>query len=48
MVEEAGEALNPGDIVMAGGITAAPNLSAAMHVRTEIQNLGRVAFRVEG
>lgn len=47
MVEEAGEALNPGDIVMAGGITAAPNLKAGMTVRNEVQNLGSVLFRVE-
>ena len=47
MVAEAGEALNPGDIVMAGGITAAPNLQPGMTVRNEVQNLGSVMFRVE-
>ena len=47
MVAEAGEVLSPGDIVMAGGITAAPNLQPGMSVRNEVQGLGSVTFRVE-
>jgi 2-oxo-3-hexenedioate decarboxylase len=47
MVADAGEALNPGDIVMSGGITAAPNLKPGMTVRNEVQNLGSATFHVE-
>lgn len=44
---EAGEPLEAGWIVMAGGATAAEPLSAGDWVENEIQNLGRVAFSVE-
>jgi 2-oxo-3-hexenedioate decarboxylase len=42
-----GEQLEPGWIVMAGGVTAAETLIAGTHVETEIQGLGRVAFTVK-
>jgi len=44
---EAGEPLEAGWIVMAGGATAAEALAAGIWVDTEIQSLGRVAFSVE-
>jgi 2-oxo-3-hexenedioate decarboxylase len=47
MVAEHGESLNPGDIVMAGGITAAPMLKPGMTVRNDIQNLGCVTIHVQ-
>lgn len=47
LVAEAGEEINAGDIVMAGGITAAPNLAPGQTVRTTVQNLGAVMFQVE-
>jgi len=47
MAASAGEALLPGDIVLAGGATAAVALSVGDHVETEFQNLGRIAFSVE-
>jgi 2-oxo-3-hexenedioate decarboxylase len=47
LVAEAGEQINAGDIVMAGGITAAPNLAPGQTVRTTIQGLGTVMFQVE-
>ncbi len=43
---EAGEPLQAGWIVMAGGATAAEALSAGVYVENEIQHLGRVAFSV--
>jgi 2-oxo-3-hexenedioate decarboxylase len=43
---EAGEPLQPGWIVMAGGATAAEALPAGAWVETEMQHLGRVAFSV--
>jgi 2-oxo-3-hexenedioate decarboxylase len=46
-VAAAGEQINAGDIVMAGGITAAPNLATGQTVRATVQNLGTVMFRVE-
>ena len=42
----AGEPLQAGDIVMAGGATAAEALSPGHHVRLEVQHLGRAEFRV--
>ena len=42
----AGEALEPGDIVLAGAATAAEPLRAGIHVMLEAQNLGRAAFSV--
>ena len=44
----AGEPLEAGDIVMAGGATAAEALAVGQHVRLEVQKLGRVEFRVDG
>ncbi len=46
MAAEGGEELNPGDIIMAGGITAAEALVPGTWVETEMQGLGRVAFGV--
>jgi 2-oxo-3-hexenedioate decarboxylase len=48
LAEAAGEPLQAGDIVMAGGATAAEALRAGNHVRLEVQRLGRAEFRVEG
>ena len=47
LVAEGGEEISAGDIVMAGGITAAPNLAPGQTVRTNIQGLGAVMFQVE-
>ena len=44
---EAGEPIEAGWIVMAGGATAAEALAAGVWVETEMQNIGRVAFSVE-
>jgi 2-oxo-3-hexenedioate decarboxylase len=44
---EAGEPLQPGWIVMAGGATAAEALQPGVWAETEVQHLGRVAFSVE-
>lgn len=46
LTAERGEALNAGDIVLAGAATAAVALSAGDHVRLEAQGLGRVSFEV--
>ena len=43
---EAGERLEAGWIVMAGGATAAEALSTGDHVRNSVQQLGSVAFSV--
>jgi len=43
---QAGEPLEAGWIIMAGGATAAEPLAAGCWVETEIQQLGRVAFSV--
>lgn len=48
VVAEAGEALEPGDIVLAGGATAASALRAGIHVSLEVESLGRCGFHVEG
>ena len=47
LVAEAGEALEPGSIVMAGGATAAQALSPGNRVLLEMQSLGRVSFEVK-
>ena len=47
LAADAGEPLQAGDVVMAGGATAAEALATGMHVRLETQYLGRVEFRVE-
>jgi 2-oxo-3-hexenedioate decarboxylase len=46
LAEAAGEPLTAGDIVMAGGATAAEALAPGQHVRLVVQRLGRVEFRV--
>jgi len=43
----AGEPLQAGDVVMAGGATAAEALSPGQHVRLQVQKLGRAEFRVK-
>lgn len=44
---EAGEPLQPGDIVLAGGATAASALRFGLHVSLEVQALGRCGFHVQ-
>jgi 2-oxo-3-hexenedioate decarboxylase len=44
----AGEPLQPGWIVMAGGATAAEALRPASHVRLSVEQLGACAFTVRG
>lgn len=46
MVTEAGEALEPGDLVLAGGATAAVPLTPGMSVALQTQSLGDAAFSV--
>lgn len=48
LAAEAGEPLQAGDIVMAGGATAAEALSPGQHVRVVVQGLGRAEFRLSG
>jgi 2-oxo-3-hexenedioate decarboxylase len=47
VVAEAGETLSPGDIVLAGGATAASALVAGSHVSLEMETLGRCGFHVQ-
>lgn len=46
LADAAGEPLQAGSIVLAGGATAAEPLAPGQHVRLTVQNLGRVDFRV--
>ena len=46
LAEAAGEPLQAGSIVMAGGATAAEPLSPGQHIRLTVQKLGRAEFRV--
>lgn len=46
LADAAGEPLQAGSIVLAGGATAAEALAPGQHVRLTVQNLGRVDFRV--
>jgi len=46
LTSEAGEGLEAGWIVMAGGATAAEALRPGIHVRNTVQGLGSVAFSV--
>ena len=46
LIGRAGERLEPGDIVLAGGATAAHPLTPGQRVRTTFQALGVVAFTV--
>ena len=43
---DAGERLEAGWIVMAGGATAAEALVPGVHVRNTVERLGSVAFKV--
>ena len=45
---DAGERLEAGWIVMAGGATAAEALFPGVHVRNSVEGLGTVSFRVSG
>lgn len=47
LVAKAGERLEAGDIVLAGGATAAYPLSPVQFVQTTFQSLGRLSFHVE-
>ncbi|MGJ4728902.1 2-keto-4-pentenoate hydratase [Luteimonas sp. SDU101] len=47
MVAEAGETLSPGDLVLAGGATAASALVPGTWVSLEMESLGRCGFHVE-
>ena len=47
LIGRAGESLRPGDIVLAGGITAAHPLSVGEHIKTLFQTLGTISFVVE-
>jgi 2-oxo-3-hexenedioate decarboxylase len=47
VVAEAGETLSPGDIVLAGGATAASALIAGSYVSLEMEALGRCGFHVQ-
>ena len=44
---DAGEALEAGDLVMAGGATAAAALRPGVHVRVVVESLGQTEFRTE-
>ncbi len=46
LAAQAGEPLEAGEVVMAGGATAAAALRPGAHVRLEAQKLGRVEFNV--
>ena len=48
LAADAGEPLKAGDVVMAGGATAAEPPAAGQAVRLEVQSLGSVGFTVEG
>ena len=48
LAARAGEPLQAGDIVMAGGATAAEHLAPGNHVRLDVQRLGRAECRVRG
>ena len=46
LAEHAGEPLRAGDIILAGGATAAEALSPGQHVRVSVQKLGTAEFAV--
>jgi len=46
LADASGEPLQAGDVVMAGGATAAEALAVGNHVRLSVQRLGVVEFRV--
>ena len=47
LLAQAGERLEPGDIVLAGAATAAVPLAAGQAIRLQVQNMGAVALDVE-
>jgi 2-oxo-3-hexenedioate decarboxylase len=47
LAARAGEPLQAGDVVMAGGATAAEALAPGQHVRLQVQKLGQVVFHVQ-
>lgn len=47
LAARAGEPLRAGDVIMAGGATAAEALAPGQHVRLEVQKLGQVDFHVQ-
>lgn len=47
LAEAAGEPLQAGSVVMAGGATAAEALAPGQHIRLIVQKLGRVEFNVK-
>lgn len=46
MVASAGEELKPGDIVLAGGATAAIPMAASQSVLLEVENMGQIGFNI--
>lgn len=46
LAHDAGEPLRAGDVVLAGGATAAEHLAPGNHVRLTVNKLGRVEFNV--
>lgn len=48
LAHAAGEQLQAGDIVLAGGATAAEALSPGQHVRVVVQTIGSAEFHVKG
>ncbi len=48
LAAEAGEPLKAGDVVMAGGATAAEHLAPGQHVRVTVQHLGKAEFTIDG
>ncbi len=46
LLGEQGLSLEPGWVVLAGAATAAEALRSDIHVQSEVENLGRVSFRV--
>jgi 2-oxo-3-hexenedioate decarboxylase len=47
LAARAGEPLRAGDVIMAGGATAAEALAPGQHVRLEVQKLGYASFHVQ-
>jgi len=47
LLAERGERLEAGDVVMAGGATAAEALAVGNYVKLSVEQLGSIAFRVE-
>jgi 2-oxo-3-hexenedioate decarboxylase len=48
LIAQSGEKVEAGQIIMAGGITAAPSLAPGQTIRNSVQGLGSVTLRVEG